>query len=36
MHKARHPGNIPSGLLTMLWALHSAIIYQRRIEELSH
>jgi hypothetical protein len=28
-------GNIPSGLLTMLWARHSALIYQRRIEELN-
>jgi hypothetical protein len=28
-------GNIPSGLLTVLWARHSALIYQRRIEELN-
>ena len=27
--------NIPSGLLTVLWARHSALIYQRRIEELN-
>ena len=24
-------GNVPSGLLTVLWARHSAVIYQRRI-----
>lgn len=29
-------GNVPSGLLTMLWARHSAVIYQRRIEELNN
>jgi hypothetical protein len=28
-------GNVPPGLLTMLWARHSAVIYQRRIEELN-
>ena len=28
-------GNVPSGLLTLLWARHSALIYQRRIEELN-
>lgn len=28
-------GNIPSGVLTMLWARHSAVIYQRRIDELN-
>jgi hypothetical protein len=28
-------GNIPSGLLTVLWARHSAVVYQRRIEELN-
>ncbi|GEM_PF-5943172 len=27
--------NIPPGVLTMLWARHSAVIYQRRIEELN-
>ncbi|MCC7155839.1 MAG: hypothetical protein IT161_14785 [Bryobacterales bacterium] len=28
-------GNIPPGLLTMLWARHAAAIYQRHIEELN-